>query len=143
MAERLNRQLVAEKAIIHEAPALRLPTTVDRNFQLPTALFALTALGYLGFLGLTATAFGNPELILPMAIIVTFLAMAFGVPAVWVRMKPRTSQRLLSWSRFVAKGVQTYTGHVTAGQASVQVLILPALVFLWGVAIVTIAAVVR
>lgn len=143
MAERLNRQLVAEKAIIHKAPALRLPTMVDRNFELPTALYALTAFGYLGFLALTVVAFSNPGLILPMAIIVMFLVMAFGVPAVWVRMKPHNSQFPLSWSHFAAKGVQTYTGHVTAGQASVQVLILPVLVFFWGVAIVTIAAVVR
>ena len=35
MAERLTREHVAERAIIHEAPALRAPTKVDRSFELP------------------------------------------------------------------------------------------------------------
>jgi hypothetical protein len=143
MAERLTRPQIAEKAIVHAAPALRAPTTVDRNFELPTALYALTALGYLSFLGLTALAFGNPGLILPMAIFVTFIAMFFGVPAMWVRMKPANPQTPLGWGRFLASGIRTYTGPVTAGQASVQVLILPALILVWGFAVVTIAALVR
>lgn len=143
MAERLARPRIAEKAIIHEASALHAPTTVDRSFELPTALYVLTALGYLGFLGLTASAFGNPGLILPMAIFVTFIVMFFGVCAIWVRMKPENSRHALGWSRFQANGVRTHTGPVTAGQASVQVLILPALIVVWGFAVVTIAALVR
>lgn len=43
MAERLNREFVAEKAIIHEAPALSSPATIDRTFELPTALYVGTA----------------------------------------------------------------------------------------------------
>lgn len=143
MAERVTRPLVAEKAIIHEAPKLPQPTTVDRSFELPSLLYVLTALGYLTFLGLTALAFGNPELILPMAIFVTFIAMSFGVCAMWVRMKPENERHSLNWGRFIANGVRTYTGPVTAGQASVQVLILPALIVVWGFAVVTIAALVR
>jgi hypothetical protein len=147
MAERLSRVIVAEKAIVHaQLPVAAHPrhqVEVDRNFGLPTGLFVMTALGYLGFLGLTALAFGNPGLILPMAIFVTFLTMFFGVPAMWSRMKPGHPDRAQSWSRFISEGIQTYTGHVTAVQASAQVLILPAIVFGWGVAVVTIAAIVR
>ena len=143
MAERQTRQLVAEKAIIHEAPALRLPTTVDRNFELPGALFVGTAAGYLGFLGLMVAAFGNPGLILPMAIFVVFIAMFFGVPAIWMRMKPENPQRLTSWSRFRQRGIMTAYGHCSAGAATIQVLILPTLILAWGLAVVTIAAAVR
>jgi len=147
MAERLTKPQIAERAIIHEAPAVqapaKVPMAVDRSFELPTALYALTAFGYLTFLGLTALAFGNPGLILPMAVFVTFIVMAFGVNAMWVRMKPENAPRPLSWGRFVANGVRTHTGPVTAAQASVQVLILPALIVAWGFAVVTIAALVR
>jgi hypothetical protein len=143
MAERQTRQLVAEKAIVHDAEALRLPHTVDRNFELPAALYAGTAAGYLGFVGLTALAFGNPKLIIPLAIIVVFIGMFFGVNALWMRMKPEHAQRLTPWHRFRRNGIMTAYGHSTAGAATVQVLILPGLVLLWGVAVTVIAAVVR
>jgi hypothetical protein len=143
MAERLPRQLIAEQAIIHEEPALRLPTAVDRSFELPAALYVGTAAGYLGFLALMVVGFGNPKLILPIAIIVVFIAMFFGVNAMWMRMKPADSQRLTSWGRFRREGIMTAYGCSTAGAAIVQVLILPALILLWGLAVVTIAALVR
>lgn len=143
MAERLTREFVAEKAVVHETLALRAPTTVDRSFELPAALYVGTAAGYLGFLGLMAVCFGNPGLLLPMVIFVVFIAMAFGVAAMWMRMKPDHSQHLTSWSRFRQHGIMTAFGHTTAGAATVQVLILPGLVFAWGLAIVAIAAVVR
>jgi hypothetical protein len=38
------------------------------------------------------------------------------------------------------KGVETATGHSSGGEAMVLVLILPALIFCWAVAIVTIVA---
>ena len=144
MVERLTRDTVAEKAIVHaQLPVAAHPRhqiETDRNFGLPTALYAMTALGYLGFLGLTAMAFGNPGLILPMALFVVFIAMFFGVNAMWARMKPGHTDHPLSWSRFASEGMETYTGRVTAGQASAQVLILPGVVLGWGVAVVTVAA---
>ena len=48
----------------------------------------------------------------------------------------------MSWSRFQAHGVRTLYGHSKAGDATVQVLILPVLIFAWGIAVVTIAALV-
>jgi hypothetical protein len=143
MAERLTREIVAEKAVVHDTLALRAPTTVDRTFELPAALYVGTAAGYLGFLGLMTVAFGNPGLAIPMAIFVVFIAMAFGVAAMWMRMKPDHAQTLTGWSRFRQRGILTAFGHASASAATVQVLILPGLVFVWGLAIVTIAAVVR
>ena len=43
MAERITRQLVAEKALVQPEAALRLPHTVDRNFELPAARTAVAA----------------------------------------------------------------------------------------------------
>lgn len=142
MAERLTRDQIAEHAIVHQAPALRAPTTVDRNFELPAALYVGTAGCYLAFLGVMAAGFGNPGLILPMAIFVTFIVMAFAVPAMWMRMKPDHAQKLTSWDRFRRHGVMTAFGRSTASGATVQVLILPVLILLWGFVVVTIAAVV-
>jgi len=142
MAERLTREFVAEHAFIHEAPLVRAPTTVDRSFELPAALFIGTAGCYLGFLATMAVGFGNPHLILPMAIFVTFMVMAFAVPAMWMRMKPDNEQSLTSWSRFSREGIMTAFGPSTAGAATIQVLILPVLIFLWGIATVIIAALV-
>ena len=143
MAERLSREFVADRAIIHEAPQLRVATTVDRSFELPAALYVGTAGCYLAFLATMAVGFGNPHLILPMAIFVTFIVMAFAVPAMWMRMKPDHPQALTSWSRFNRHGIMTAFGRSTAGAATVQVLILPALILAWGFITVTIAALVR
>jgi hypothetical protein len=143
MAERLTRQLVAEKAIVHEAPVLRAPTTVDRNFELPTALYAATAGLFLATVAVMAIGFASPGIVVPMGIIVVFIAMFFAVPAMWVRMKPDHPGRATSWARFQRDGIMTPFGRCSASAATVQVLILPALIFLWGLATVTIAALVR
>ena len=143
MAERLSREFVTARAIVHEAPQLRAPTTVDRTFELPAALFFGTAACYLAFFAVMAAGFGNPHLILPMAIFVVFIVMAFAVPAMWMRMKPDHAQTLTSWSRFSREGIMTAFGRSTAGAATVQVLILPVLILAWGFVAVTIAALVR
>ena len=143
MVERLTREQIAEHAIVHDNAALRAPHAVDRTFELPTALYAGTAGCYLAFLGVMAAGFGNPALILPMAIFVTFIVMAFAVPAMWMRMKPDHPQALTSWSRFSREGIMTAFGRSTAFAATVQVLILPVLILAWGFVAVTIAALVR
>jgi hypothetical protein len=143
MVERLTRQQIAAHAIVHEAPVLRQPTTVDRSFELPAALYLGTAGCYFAFLAVMAAGFGNPHLIVPMAICVTFIAMAFAVPAMWMRMKPDRAQALTSWSRFRREGIMTAFGRSSASAAAIQVLILPVLILLWGFAVVTVAAVVR
>ena len=144
MAERISRLEVAEKATIlpEIVVAARIPTTVDRTFELPTALYGWTAALYLAFMGVMTLGFGNPGLILPVAVIVLLIAAFFGVPAIWTRMAPASRGAPMSWSRFQAHGVRTLYGHSKAGDATVQVLILPVLIFAWGIAVVTIAALV-
>jgi hypothetical protein len=143
MAEQITRQLVAEKALVLDESAVRAPTTVDRTFELPTGLYVITAALFLGFIAVMGAGFANPKMILPLAIFTVFVVMFFAVPAQWARMKPGNTQKAMSWTRFKARGIMTLTGHSTAGAATVQVLILPALIFLWGIAAVTIAALVR
>lgn len=144
MAQKLNRETMAVQADLHAAmPVAAQAHEVDRTFELPAALYGATVACYLAFLGITAAAFGNPELIMPMAIFTFFIFAGFGVPTVWAKMDPAKLARAKSWMRFRRDGISTLTGHNTAGEATVQVLILPALIVVWGLAVVTIAALVR
>jgi hypothetical protein len=78
MAERIARQLVAEKAIVHEASTLRLPTPVDRSFEFSTGLYvAMVALFSLA-IGVMAFGVAAPGLIIPTGIIAVFIAMIWG-----------------------------------------------------------------
>jgi hypothetical protein len=144
MAQKLNREAIAAQADVHAAmPAAHAAHEVNRTFELPPALYAGTVGCYLAFLGITAAAFGNAGLILPMTIFTFFIVAGFGVPTIWASMDPAKTAKAKSWVRFQRDGINTLTGHNTAGEATVQVLILPALIVVWGLAVVTIAALVR
>lgn len=134
-------QQVADKAVLHDAPPVL--TTVNRTFELPVGLYVATVAAYLGFIGIMALGFGNPELAIPMVIFALFVVAGFGVPMLWTKIGPATRTRALDWGRLGAKGIQTFTGPVTRRDAAVQVLILPVLIVLWGLATVLIAALVR
>ena len=143
MAQILNREQLAQVAVIHSEDALPRAAAVDRTFELPTGLYVATVGLFMAYLATMTLGFGNPGLALPMAIFVLFILAAFGVPAIWATMKPDDASSALSWSRFARDGVQTESGRLDARAAMVQVLILPALILIWGIAAVTIAAVVR
>jgi hypothetical protein len=140
MSKLINQEFIADKARIVEAP--RAPTKVDRSFELPTGLYGATVALYLGFLAIMATGFGNPGLIIPMAIFTVFIAGGFGVPMVWTRLAPDTKQKALTWGQFASKGIMTNTGRLSSRDATIQMLILPVLILFWGLAMVTIAAIV-
>ena len=55
MAEKLNLQDAAEKAIVHPEAALHVPTTVDRSFELPTGLYVATVGLFLAYLAVMGT----------------------------------------------------------------------------------------
>lgn len=137
MSQRLNFQELRQVAFVTHAPAR---TKVDRTFGLPTGLYVATVAAYLGFLGVMALAFMNPGLAIPMVIFAGFIIAGFGVPALWTRMNPVNDSRALSWGQFLHRGIETHTGRLTSKEATVQVLILPVLIFVWGVAVAVIAA---
>ncbi|UYV14330.1 hypothetical protein [Porphyrobacter sp. ULC335] len=124
-----------------EAAKVRHQVEADRNFGLPTALYAATVAGYLGFLVVVGSAFANPVLAIPMAIFVVFIVAGFGVPALWTRLAGNTSEPQ-TMGEFEARGIMTNTGRLTARDATIQVLILPVLLVVWGLAVAVIAAVV-
>ena len=88
-------------------------------------------------------AFHNPELILPLGVIVGSIIFGFGINRTWAAMKPDNDSKPATWGQFASKGVQTLSGHLTASEASIQVLMLPVLIVFWGLCTAVIAAFVR
>lgn len=143
MAEQLPRAALAAHATIHAAPpAAVAQPPVDRTFELPVGLYGTTVALYLGFVATMAIGFGAPALAIPMAVIVLTIVAGFGIPTIWTRLSPDSGQQPKTAGRFAHDGIATASGRSSARDASVQVLILPVLIFFWGIAVVIIAAVV-
>ena len=140
MSKHLPRDLVAQQAVIVAAPRHH---EVDRTFELPKALYGATVGLYLGFLAVMATGLSAPGLIIPMVIFAFFIVAGFTLPALWARLEPQTASHQMSWAKLRREGISTITGRLDAKAAAVQMLILPVLIFCWGVAMVTVAALVR
>ncbi|MBV7259556.1 hypothetical protein [Erythrobacter crassostreae] len=113
----------------------------DRNFEMPTAFYGATVACYLAFIGILATAFSTPGLIIPMVIFAAFIVAGFGVPAAWTRLKDNNSKPM-TMGKFKQAGIMTNTGRLAPRDAAIQMLILPALIVLWACAVVVIAALV-
>lgn len=151
MSEHVKEIIARGDARIVEGPdaKAKMPrhqVEADRNFELPTGLFVTTAGCYLAFLAITGIAFANPVLGIPMAIFALFIVAAFGVPAIWTRLKKNglepNDTNPMTFGQFEAKGIMTNTGRLAPRDATIQVLILPVLIVMWGLAAVTIAALV-
>jgi hypothetical protein len=144
MAQKLDRTQMAVHADVHDAlPAAAEAHVVDRSFELPRAIYLATVALYLTFLAITALAFSAPQLIIPLVICAVIVLAGFGVPTMWTKLVPGSAVKAKSWAKFQRDGIESLTGHNTAAEATVQVLILPALIVVWGLAVVTIAAIVR
>jgi hypothetical protein len=109
---------------------------VDRSFGLPPVLHVVTFALYFAFLTVMSLGLGTRDLAIPLAICFIFLGMAAVVPAKWVTMKPINQTKKNRWIDFSQYGIETYTGLMHANDAIVQILILPVLILLWGIAIV-------
>lgn len=132
------------EARVVDQPAVspvRHQVEADRNFGLPTTLYGATIACYLGFLMIVGTAFANPVLAIPLAIIVLLIVAFFGVPAIWTRLKGNVSEPQ-TMGEFESRGIMTNTGRLSASEASAQVLVLPVLLVCWGIAVAVIAAIV-
>lgn len=113
----------------------------DQSFELPPGIYIAMAALLGGFLTVLAIGLADPGLAIPMAINFVFLAAFFSIPTIFVA-AGNGGRRTLKWSEFMRRGVMTETGHSSGGEAAVLVLMLPALIFLWSLAIVTIYALV-
>ena len=141
MTRTIDRKQLLATADIVPQPSLEQRACEDHSFELPGALYAALALCFFGFLAVMTVGFAAPMLAVPMGVNFFFLAAFFAVPAIFVGASHEKAGAL-RWSDFRRKGVDTATGHSSAGEASVLMLTLPVLILCWAVAIVTIAALV-
>ena len=143
MSKHLTRELLERQAFIVDAPqqvSPRRKVVPDRCFQLPKALYGATVSLYLGFIAVMGIGLQSPGLAIPMAIFALFIIAGFGVPALWTRLRPEHGMKPMTMAELRRGGIMTHTGLCDGKDAVVQVLILPVLIFAWGVAVVTIAA---
>jgi len=147
MSKHVTDIIARGEARIVEAPAVDAPrhqVDVDRNFELPTGLYAITVGLYFAFLAVMLAGFSSPGLIIPMAIFAVFIIGGFGVPAIWTRLRSNISggidSRPLTMSSFGNDGIMTHTGRLSPRDAAIQMLILPVLIVMWGCTTVIIAA---
>lgn len=115
----------------------------EQSFELPTGLYVASGLLFLGFVSVLSLAFANPGMAVPFGIIVAFLAAFFAVPAIFVRVggRQRNGASSLRWSDFTESGVATEHGRCSGRDATILVLLLPALIFCFGLAVTAIAAI--
>lgn len=137
MSQPLSQEKLSDLAVVTEAP---VRTRVDRNFGLPTGLYAATVALYLGFIGIMAALFRNPELAIPMVVFAGFVIIAFGLAGWWAAMKPDNDTAPLTWGQFACRGIDTLSGRLTANEAAIQVLTLPVLILGWGLAVAVVMA---
>jgi hypothetical protein len=139
MSIKLDRQQLAAIDSIAGAPD-RPRACTERDFNLPVALHAGFFGLFLTYLGVMWAGFGNPNLLIPMAICIFFTAAFYVVPMLWTTMDGPNQTDAMGFDEMFARGVDIHTGRISGGGAAVQVLVLPVLILLWGVAVVVIAA---
>jgi hypothetical protein len=131
-------QLLAEGEI-STAPVER--ACRDQTFELPIGIYIAMASLFAGFIAVLGLAFRGGHMAVAIGVIFAFIAAFFSIPALFPAVAKRGSRNgALSWFEFGHRGVDTATGHSTAREATVLVLLLPLLIFCFAIAVVTIAS---
>ena len=143
MSDRFTKQmLLARGEVVAPPSADDRPYCEDRNFGLPAPLLLGVFAFFMAYLAVMWVGFAAEGLVLPMVVNVIFVAAFAFVPSKWATMKPAHRDHALDLDRFRSQGIETATGHTSAGEATPLVLLLPACILFWGLATTTIAALV-
>jgi hypothetical protein len=140
MVARLNKAELLARHEIVAAPQQR--ACEDRTFEVPTPILLGVFGLFMAYLGVMTIGFMNPALALPMIVNFIFVAAFAFVPAKWATMNPKKADRALTWAELRDGGLNTLTGRAGGAETAILVLLLPACILFWGVAVVTIAALV-
>ena len=138
MSEYYSRAKLSSVAV--QKPPASIVVRSERVFGLHPSLFIMTIASYFAFLAILGAAFMNPNLILPFAIFVAYIVMAFGVPGLWANVRGRDAGSVQTWAQFRSEGMDIETGHVDSGSAIAQVVVLPFLIVAFAIAVAMIAA---
>jgi hypothetical protein len=139
MTTRQTTEVLLARDEIVAAPAERACT--DQSFELPSGLYVAMALLFAGFVGVLGVGFRGGHMAVVYGVIFAFIAAFFAIPAMFPAMAP-DRRKALSWAMFRMRGIKTATGRSNAGEATVLVLLLPFLIFCFGMAIAAIATIV-
>lgn len=142
MTDRFDRQLLLARGEVVAPPlkAADAPAATDRNFGLPPALLLGVFGLFFAYLTVMWVGFAADGLVIPMAVNFIFVAAFAYVPAKWATMKPAHRDAAPGLAQFQALGIETETGRASAREATTLVLLLPACILFWGVAVTLIAA---
>ncbi|PKP94209.1 MAG: hypothetical protein CVT77_02990 [Alphaproteobacteria bacterium HGW-Alphaproteobacteria-16] len=133
----VRREIFADAQVLTAPPVPLASTRADHVFDLHPALHIGVFAGFFAYLGIMWAAFGEKGLIIPFAIFTVFLAAAFIVPGWWARVAPNPGRKT-SWMEFMDEGLVSGTGRLSAGGVVVQVMIMPAMLVLWGLIVAAI-----
>ena len=139
MTTRVKAEVLIARDEIVAAPAERACT--DQSFELPSGLYFAMAALFAGFIGVLGLAFRGGHMAVAYGVIFAFIAAFFAIPAMFPAMAPER-KKAASWSMFRMRGIETATGRTSAGEATTLVLLLPFLIFCFGMAVAAIAMIV-
>jgi len=139
MTTRVKSEVLIARDEIVAAPAPRACN--DQSFELPNGLYIAMATLFAGFVGVLSLSFRGGHMAVAYGVIFAFIAAFFAIPAIFPAMAP-DRRKALSWAMFRMRGIQTATGRSSAGEATVLVLLLPFLIFCFGMAVAAIAMIV-
>lgn len=141
MSRRQTREQLLVSQEIVAAPAKR--ACEDQSFELPTAIYIAMVTMFAGFIGVLSLAFRGGHMAVVYGVIFAFIAAFFAVPALFPGQAPEESRsRALSLFDFGHRGIATATGRASAREATILVLLLPALILCFGIAVAIIATLV-
>lgn len=93
--------------------------------HLPPAVGWLMLLAYAASMGAFLLFFGGSgSTAFVIAIGVFYLAVYAAVPYAFLRMQPRSAEQA-TWTRFLERGLETWTGHLSGRQALFQIMAIP------------------
>ena len=139
MTTRVKPDVLIARDEIVAAPAER--ACADQSFELPRGLYVAMAALFAGFVGVLSLAFRGGHMAVVYGVIFAFIAAFFAIPTMFPAMAP-DGKKPLSWAIFRMRGIQTATGRTSAGEATALVLLLPFLIFCFGMAVAAIAMIV-
>ena len=139
MSGRQTQQQLLVRDEIVGAPAGR--ACEDQSFELPPGIYMAMASMFASFVAVLGLAFRGGHMAVVYGVIFVFIAAFFAIPAMFPSMAPNRKQAL-SWTVFRMRGIQTATGRASATEATTLVLLLPFLVFCFGMAVAAIAMIV-
>lgn len=134
-----HEALIARRELV---PALTQRACEDHNFGLPPAIHLITGALFLGFVSVLCLALANQGLAVPFGIFAAFILAFFAVPAVFVKVSPAKGSKAIGWTDFLERAIATEHGRCGGVEAAVLVLMFPAFIFLWAIAIAVIVALV-